>query len=255
MTAPLAVWLERDDALLRLRLSRPKANVLDATMVAALDTALVEHGSGPGLKGILVDAAGPHFSFGASVEEHLPANCAAMLKSFHKLVLRLAESAVPVLVAVKGQCLGGGLELASAGHLLFAAPDARLGQPEIQLGVFAPAASCLLPLRLPRLHAEDLLLSGRAIGPEEGVRIGLVNTVADDPEAAALAWFDAHLAPKSASSLRHAVRAAREGFTAELRRKLAIVERAYLGELMGTRDAVEGLEAFLAKRPAHWEDR
>jgi cyclohexa-1,5-dienecarbonyl-CoA hydratase len=255
MTAPVAVWLERDGALLRLRLARPKANVLDAAMVAALDAALAEHGGRPDLKAVLIDAAGPHFSFGASVEEHLPANCAAMLRGFHKLILRLAESAVPVLVAIKGQCLGGGLELASAGHLLFAAPDARLGQPEIQLGVFAPAASCLLPLRLPRCHAEDLLLSGRAIGPEEGARLGLVNAVADDPEAAALAWFDLHLAPKSASSLRHAVRAAREGFVAELRRKLAVAERAYLEDLMGSRDAVEGLEAFLAKRPARWENR
>jgi cyclohexa-1,5-dienecarbonyl-CoA hydratase len=255
MSAPAAAWLERDGALLRLRLARPKANVLDGAMVAALGAALDEHGARPQLKAILLDAAGPHFSFGASVEEHLPANCAAMLQGFHKLILRVAESPVPVLVAVKGQCLGGGLELASAGHLLFAAPDARLGQPEIQLGVFAPAASCLLPMRLPRCHAEDLLLSGRAIGPEEGVRIGLVNAVADDPEAAALAWFDAHLAPKSASSLRHAVRAAREGFSAELRRKLAVVERAYLEDLMRSRDAVEGLEAFLAKRPARWENR
>jgi cyclohexa-1,5-dienecarbonyl-CoA hydratase len=255
MSAPAAAWLERDGALLRLRLARPKANVLDGAMVAALGAALDEHGGQPQLKAILLDAAGPHFSFGASVEEHLPANCAAMLQGFHELILRVAESPVPVLVAVKGQCLGGGLELASAGHLLFAAPDARLGQPEIQLGVFAPAASCLLPMRLPRCHAEDLLLSGRAIGPEEGVRIGLVNAVADDPEAAALAWFDAHLAPKSASSLRHAVRAAREGFSAELRRKLAVVERAYLEDLMRSRDAVEGLEAFLAKRPARWENR
>jgi len=255
MTAPVAAWLERDGALLRLRLSRPKANVLDAAMMAALEAALDEHGDDAGLKGILIDAAGPHFSFGASVEEHLPASCAAMLEGFHRLILRIAESPVPVLVAVRGQCLGGGLELATAGHLLFAAPDARLGQPEIQLGVFAPAASCLLPLRLPRFHAEDLLLSGRTIGAEEAARIGLVNAVAEDAEAAALAWFDAQLAPKSASSLRHAVRAAREGFTAELRRKLAVVERAYLDELMASRDAVEGLEAFLAKRPARWENR
>jgi cyclohexa-1,5-dienecarbonyl-CoA hydratase len=255
MTAPLAVWLERDGALLRLRLARPKANVLDAAMISALETALDGHGVRADLKGVLLDASGPHFSFGASVEEHLPAHCATMLQGFNRLILRVAASPVPVLVAIKGQCLGGGLELASAGHVLVAAPDARLGQPEIQLGVFAPAASCLLPLRLPRCHAEDLLLSGRAIGPEEGVRLGLVNAIADDPEAAALAWFDAHLAPKSACALRHAVRAAREGFVAELRRKLAVLERAYLEDLMRSHDAVEGLEAFLAKRPALWENR
>ena len=70
---------------------------------------------------------------------------------------------MPCLVAIRGQCLGGGLELACSGHLLFAAPDARLGQPEIQLGVIAPAASCLLPERIGPGRAADLLLSGRSV--------------------------------------------------------------------------------------------
>ena len=72
MSDPLKIWFERDGTLLRLRLDRPKANVLDAATIAALDAALVEHGAKPGLLGILIDASGPHFSFGASVEEHLP---------------------------------------------------------------------------------------------------------------------------------------------------------------------------------------
>ena len=74
---PLKDWLELDDALLRLRLSRPKANIVDAEMIAALHGALVAYGSQPQLRGVLLDAEGPHFSFGASVEEHLPAQCAA----------------------------------------------------------------------------------------------------------------------------------------------------------------------------------
>ena len=73
---------------------------------------------------MLFDAEGPHFSFGASVEEHLPDQCAAMLAGLHRLILRMVESPVPILVAVRGQCLGGGLELALAGHLMFVAPDA-----------------------------------------------------------------------------------------------------------------------------------
>jgi cyclohexa-1,5-dienecarbonyl-CoA hydratase len=82
-----------------------------------------------------------------------------------------------------------------------------------------------------------------------------VNVLADDPEAAALAWFDEHLAKKSASSLRFAVRAARDGFRERVAEKIARVERLYLAELMATRDAVEGLTAFIAKRPPAWEDR
>jgi len=78
--------------------------------------------------------------------------------------------------------------------------------------------------------------------------------VADDPEAAALSYFDRHLAPKSARSLRFATRAARHGATARLTEKLAAVETIYLEELMATQDALEGLSAFLEKRPARWKD-
>jgi cyclohexa-1,5-dienecarbonyl-CoA hydratase len=252
LSDPVRVWFEREGRLLRLRLDRPKANVLDAAMISALDAALSEHGAKPGLLGILIDAEGPHFSFGASVEEHLPAQCAAMLAGFHRLVLRVFGSQVPVLMAVRGQCLGGGFELASAGHLIFASPDAKLGQPEIQIGVFAPAASCLLPERIGLAAAEDMLLSGRSFTADEAFRAGLITEVAADPEAAALGYFDKHLAPKSASSLSFAVRAARGEVLKRVTARLAEVERLYLEELMSTRDAVEGLEAFLAKRPAQW---
>ena len=254
-TTPLAVELEKGGALLRLRLSRPKANIVDAAMIAALRAALRQHLPGVKMRAVLLEAEGPHFSFGASVEEHLPGSCAAMLRELHALILQLVESPVPILVAVRGQCLGGGLEVAAAGHLVFAAPGATLGQPEIRLSVFAPAASCLLPERIGQSRAEDLLFSGRSIGAEEAHRIGLVNALADDPGAAALAYFEEHLAKRSASSLRFAVRAARFDFVERVRWKLAEVERLYLEELMATHDAVEGLTAFLEKRPAVWEDR
>ncbi len=255
MNAPLKIWLEAEERLLRLRLSRPKANLIDAEMIAALDGALVEHLKNPHFIAMLLDAEGPHFSFGASVEEHMPAQCAAMLQRIHRLIMRLVESPVPVLVAVRGQCLGGGLEVALAGHLVFVAPDAVLGQPEMKLGVFAPAASCLLPELVGPARAIDLLLSGRNIGATEAATMGMACAVAADPERAALDYFDEHLKPKSASSLRYAVKAARLDYAARVRAKIASVERTYLDELMKTHDAVEGLEAFVGKRAAQWQHR
>jgi len=251
--SPLKVWSERDGALLRLRLARPKANIVDAAMIAALQAAFDARRGHTGILAVLVDAEGPHFSFGASVEEHVAERCAAMLASLHALLLAMLEWPVPILVAVKGQCLGGGLELAMGGSLIFAANDAKLGQPEIQLGVFAPAASCLLPPRIGQAAAEDLLFSGRSIGADEALRLGLVSSVSADPEAAALAYFDQHLAGKSASSLACAVAAARGGYLVRVRRRIAEVERLYLDRLMQTRDANEGLAAFIAKRPPKWE--
>jgi cyclohexa-1,5-dienecarbonyl-CoA hydratase len=251
--SPLKVWIERDGALLRLRLARPKANIVDAAMIAALQAAFDAHRRNAGIVAALLDAEGPHFSFGASVEEHLPERCAAMLASLHALLLAMLEWPVPILVAVKGQCLGGGLELAMGGSLIFAANDAKLGQPEIQLGVFAPAASCLLPPRIGQAAAEDLLFSCRSVTADEGFKLGLVNAVSADPEAAALAYFDQYLAGRSASSLACAVTAARGGYLPEVRRRIAEVERLYLDRLMQTRDANEGLTAFIAKRPPKWE--
>jgi cyclohexa-1,5-dienecarbonyl-CoA hydratase len=250
---PLRVWLDRDGALLRLRLNRPKANVLDAAMIAAVARTLAEHGKPGAIRAALVDAEGPHFSFGASVEEHLPDRCADMLKGLHALLIAMLEWPRPILVAVRGQCLGGGLEFALAGSLIFASPDAKLGQPEMNLGVFAPAASCLLPFRVNQADAEDLLLSGRSVSAEEASRMGIVSIVALDPEAAALEYFDKHLAGKSAASLGFAMRAAREGMLPEAKRRIAAVERLYLEGLMATHDATEGLQAFLAKRAPQWK--
>ena len=189
------------------------------------------------------------------MEEHLAERCAGMLASLHALILALAGCRVPVLVAVRGQCLGGGLEIALAGGPIFAAPNAQFGQPEIKLGVFAPAASCLLPWRVSAVAAEDLLCSGRSIDAAQALAIGLVQMLADDPVAAALAYFDEHLAPRSAAALAHAMQAVRAPRLAAMRDELARVERLYLQSLMKTRDANEGLAAFLAKRSPTWEHR
>ena len=246
-------WLEFDGALLRLRLSRPKANIVDAEMIAALHAAINQHAGNRSLRGVLLDAEGPHFSFGASVEEHLADRCAAMLGALHALIIAMVEFPVPILVAVQGQCLGGGLEVALAGGPIFAAPGAQFGQPEIKLGVFAPAASVLLPYRVNQTAAEDLLFSGRSVSAAEGLAMGLVHAVTDDPQAAALAYFEQHLAGRSAAALACAVSAARAPMRADVRRRLAEVERLYLDRLMHTRDANEGLAAFLAKRSPTWE--
>lgn len=151
--SPLRVWRDREGKLLRLRLARPKANIVDAAMIAALQAALDEAAGDAHLRGVLLDHEGPHFSFGASVQEHMPEQCAAMLKSLHALVLRMVEFPVPILVAVRGQCLGGGLEVAMAGHLMYVAPDARLGQPK--------SRSACSPRRLMPDARADAACAGR----------------------------------------------------------------------------------------------
>lgn len=250
------VSVERQEggALWRVALGGSKGNVIDAALTGALTEVFAEAGRTPELKALLLEGQGKHFSFGASVQEHLPGQVADMLRRFHALLLGLVDCSVPVLGVVRGQCLGGGLELVSLAHRIFAAPDARLGQPEILLGVFAPAASLILPERIGRRHAEDLCLSGRTIEAREALALGLVEELHDDPGAAALEWTRQHLLKHSASSLRFAVRALRAGLRARLAAEIPVVEQLYLDGLMGTHDALEGLQAFLEKRPAAWRN-
>jgi len=252
---PVKAWFERDGKLLRLRLDRPKANIIDMAMIAALHDALNEQVANRDLSAVLLDHTGPNFSFGASVEEHLPEQMASMLSALHALLKSMLAFPCPILVSVQGQCLGGGLEVALAGSLIFVAPTARLGQPEIKLGVFAPAASCLLPERIGQSAADDLLFSGRSVSGEEAVRLGIAGYLAADPEAEALAYFDEHLAPHSACALRFAVRASRKAMVERTIQRLDEVEKLCAVELIETFDTVEGLTAFMERRPPRWRNR
>jgi cyclohexa-1,5-dienecarbonyl-CoA hydratase len=243
-----------DGAFWRVTFGAAKGNILDGPMMTALGKVFHQARTAPALKGVCLAGAGSDFSFGASVQEHLPAGVAAMLANFRRLVLDLMDSGVPVAAAVRGQCLGGGLELASVCHRVFASADARLGQPEIALGVFAPVASIVLPARIGRAHGEDLCLTGRLIPAAEAKTMGLIDEIAADPVDAALAWLRAHFAARSASSLRFAVRAARADLASRIRAELPELEASYVDGLMATRDAVEGLTAFLEKRRPVWRN-
>lgn len=252
--APVQRLVLEGGALWRVELATPKANIIDVEKAKILTDVFRQAAEEPGLKAIIIGARGPHFSFGASVEEHFPDRVEEMLTGFHGLFYAMLDAAVPTLAAVRGQCLGGGLELASFCNRVFVAPDARLGQPEIVLGVFAPVASVMLSERVGRSRAEDICLSGRPLAAEEAWSIGLADEISDDPDEAALEYARTHLLPKSASSLRYAVRAARHGFAERVRRELPEVERLYLRDLMSTEDPLEGLTAFLEKRQPSWRN-
>jgi len=239
---------------LRIVLAGGKGNVVDSKMSAELSDALETFTRGKHLRAVTLEAEGKHFSFGASVPEHAPDQAAGMLEGLHAVVRAILTCEVPVIAAVRGACLGGGLELVLPCHRIIAAPDAKLGQPEIALGFFAPAGSALLPGRVGRAAAEDLLLTGRVMSGTEALAAGLVDELAEDPDAAATAWFEQHLLPRSAMALRLATRAARAVWIDSALAALERVERTFLDELMQTADAQEGVASFLEKRPARWVD-
>jgi len=246
---------EHDGQLGRLLLNAPKGNVLDAVMMRETIAALEDLGRLPALKLIVIEGEGGHFSFGASVEEHRAEPCKEMIPLFGRLFRALIDARVATLAAVRGQCLGGGMELALFCNWVFAHPSACFGQPEIRLGVFPPAAAIVLPLLVGQALADEVCLTGRMYTGAEALACRLVHTVAEDLERAVQEFFAQHIAPHSAAALRLALRATRHPFNQTFLNRWAELERLYLDELMATYDANEGIRAFLAKRPPQWLHR
>ena len=247
-----------DNQVIRLTLNAPKANILDAEMMTDLQQAMENLRQKPGVKLLQFIGAGNHFCFGASVPEHVCDKAPAMLKQFHQLFYTLADLAIPTAALISGQCLGGGMELALMCNFMFADQSAKLGQPEINLGVFAPPASVILPMKVGQSKADDLLLSGRIISAEEASKMGLLNQVFDDHESMLTgvdAWVEKQILFKSASSLKHAVRAARLDFNNVIKTRLPQQEKLYIDKLMATHDAKEGIQSFLERRKPEWQDR
>ena len=244
---------ELEGAALRIVLNQPKANILDRAMLSAIAEAL-RADVAPKTRLIVFEGEGRHFSFGASVEEHQASQAAAMLETFHGLFRQLAELAVPTCAVVRGQCLGGGLELASWCTWIVATEDARFGQPEIRLAVFPPMASLLLPWRAGGQVALDLCVGGESITAQQAAQAGLINAAVDDPDSWWRERVQQQLSKTSASSLRFAERAARRSLMRRMDQDLPWLERLYLDELMATRDANEGITAFLERRPAAFSD-
>ena len=136
--------------------------------------------------------------------------------------------------------------------MVFAEPSARFGVPETRLGVFPPVAAIALPWRVSGARSTQLMLSGETLEAREAAASGLVDSCTDEPEAALQRWFDDQLAGKSAVALRAAWRASRRLLARWLAEELPALETQYLKDLMAHRDPVEGLTAFLERRPAVW---
>jgi cyclohexa-1,5-dienecarbonyl-CoA hydratase len=258
MTRPsVASEIRGEGGWLRLLLDEPPGNILTRRMIGDLRHALNGASARRGVRLISIEGQGPHFSYGASVEEHRPDQVGTMLPEFHQLLEDLLDVAAPTAAIVRGRCLGGGLELALACDVVCASDDALLGAPEVQLGVFAPAAAALLPVRIGASRAARALLSGEPRPARWWLDAGLVACTAptDMLDARVSEWYEETLAGKSAAALAHAAAASREVLRRSALPALYALERRYLGPLMQTADAVEGCAAFLEKRPPRWRHR
>jgi cyclohexa-1,5-dienecarbonyl-CoA hydratase len=241
----------------RITLARPPLNVVTTAMLEELADAFAAAAREPGAKVVLLTGESERaFCAGVDVADHTAECVHAMMAAFQRAILGALECELPVVAAVNGPALGGGLELALACDIVLAREGTLLGQPEIRLGVFPPAATALLPRVIGTQHALDLILTGRLVRADEALALGLVTRVFppdgfDDAVQAYLASMTAHSAPV----LRLARRALLDGLALPVADAVRQADRIYLEELMQLHDPHEGLAAFAAKREPVWRDR
>lgn len=236
-----------------LTFGHPPLNILTQALLAEMRDGLARLSGERTLRVLILDGEGDHFSAGADVGEHLPPRFRSMIPEFLDTVLAIARFPAPVIAVVRGRCLGGGFEVAQAADLIVAGESASFGQPEILLGVIAPAACALLPGRCPRGLAAEILFTGDAIDARRALAAGLVRSVVPDDraleEATGLAL---RMARHSAAALRATKRALGLGEGERGAEALRAAGNLYVDELMRTRDAHEGLRAFVEKRRPAW---
>jgi methylglutaconyl-CoA hydratase len=246
------VLCERTGSAAWLTLQRPEArNALSRSMVAALRAEVAALATQPGLTAlVLAGEGGKAFCAGADLKERLTMTLdetRAFLDQLGALVSAVAEFPAPVIAAIAGAALGGGLELALAADFRLADASASLGLSEVRLGIIPGAGGTQ---RLSRLcgiaAAKDLILTGRRIDAASALRLGLVSRVVPVGEL--------ERAVGDPLALTQAKRAIDRGFGQPLREALAI-ERAAYEAVLGSEDRNEGLRAFAEKRLPRFKGR
>jgi enoyl-CoA hydratase len=246
--------LEHDAAVAVITLNRPAAlNALNVPLLTELGQVITSLDLDAGIRAILITGAGDKaFAAGADIRELASlsaANATAHAVFGQQVFSRIEQCRKPVIAAINGFALGGGCELALSCTLRLASETARLGQPEINLGIIPGfGATQRLPRLIGRGRALDLLLTGRTVSAREALDLGLVNQVVAADELVEVArQLAAGLAAKPAVAVQHMLDAVGAGLDMSLERGQEL-EAALFGRTSVTADAREGTSAFLEKR-------
>jgi enoyl-CoA hydratase/carnithine racemase len=257
----MAVEFEQSGGVAHLVLNRPPANSYDLGFMQDLDGALDAAAAAGDVRVVIVRSAlGRFFSAGADIKafsENSPPDNMAMIRFAHGVLARMTTMPKIFIAEIGGHALGGGLEVALACDLRFAAEGGyRVGLPEVTLGLLPGNGGSQ---RLPRLigwsRALDLMITGRTVSPEDAHRLGILDALhpADRLSEETQAYAES-LAGGAFLAVASIKRAVREGTALPVRDGLAL-EQELMATLFDSRDGQEGLTAFVEKRPPLFEGR
>jgi enoyl-CoA hydratase len=251
--------IETTDGIAVVTLSRPeKLNALNGRTIEELDVAFAALASDAGVKGVILTGAGEKaFVAGADIAELAaagPLEAREVGRRGQAVFSRIEHLPKPVVAAINGFALGGGCELAMACHVRLASENARLGTPEVKLGLMCGyGGTQRLPRLIGRGRALELLLTGEMIDAAEAFRLGLVNRVVPKerllPEATALLK---KMLANGPVALRYTLEAVAAGLDLPLEEGQRL-EATLFGVLCTTEDMKEGTRAFLEKRPPQFK--
>ncbi len=237
----------------------PPMNALSEKTVNDITTCMLEAQADPAVRVVVLSGRGKAFVAGADIKEFREVNthaaALAMCERGYLMTRVIEEGDKPVICAINGFCLGGGLELAMACHMRIASDKARLGLPEINLGIIPGfAGTQRLPRIVGKAKALEMILSGTHFSADQALAIGLVNRVVEPEslmdEALTLART---IASKGRLAVCAAMDSARRGVATSFEEGCRI-EAQNFARVKLSRDASEGVEAFLSKRTAEFKD-
>lgn len=261
MTYTTLLVEKKDDGIAVITINRPdKMNALNAVVIGELDAAIAELDADASVRGLILTGMGEKaFVAGADISELAtvtPIEARSVGLKGQRVYDRLERFRAPTIAAVNGFALGGGCELAMACHIRIASENARLGTPEVKLGLICGYAGTQ---RLPRLvgrgRALEILLSGEMVGADEAFRIGLVNRVVprDSLMTEATSLMKKMIA-NAPLSLRYTIEAVNAGLDMSFE-DAQDHEATLFSLLCSTADRTEGTGAFLEKRPAKFQGK
>ena len=247
------VTVQTDQAVATIRLERPPMNALNAQVQDEIAAAAAQVTADQEVRAVILYGGGKVFAAGADIKEMADASYGRMAADTRRLqdaFTAVAKIPKPVVAAITGYALGGGLELALCADFRVAGESARVGQPEILLGVIPGAGGTQ---RLPRLvgpaRAKDIVFTGRFVGAAEALAIGLVDRVVPDADVYQAACdLVARYASGPAIALRAAKQAIDEGLEVDLDTGLEI-ERLNFAGLFATEDQQTGMRSFIENGP------
>jgi cyclohexa-1,5-dienecarbonyl-CoA hydratase len=251
------IKLTKSDGVARIFFARPKQhNVFNVAMMNQFISVMEDLIKDKDLKCVVLLAEGKSWCAGLDVGDHKPENADEMIAVFNKSLKLIGDFEIPTIAAVRGACLGGGMEYAIACDVVIASKRAKFGQPEIKIGFLPPYAAIRLPLLVGPAKTIEVCTSGKIYSAEEARIMGFVSqTVEDDDFETAVDKFVAEIQANSPLIIRLNKRAVTQHLGMAFSDAMENVSDLFLNTLLKTEDTLEGIDSFYAKRRPEWKNK